>query len=81
MEDQEDKLTLRDKFAIEVLQALIARSPEEQYDDRFKNFIEYWNWKGGVDMPKLVDEQMRTLVRAAYRIADIMREIRLIAFE
>ena len=81
MEDQEDKLTLRDKFAIEILQALITRSPEKQYDDRLKLFIDNWNFKGGHDVPKLVDEQMRTLIRAAYRIADIMREIRLTAFE
>lgn len=81
MEDQEDKLTLRDKFAIEVLQALIARSPEKQYDDRLKFFIENWDFKKQAGIVKLADDQMRTLVRAAYRIADIMREIRLTAFE
>ncbi len=81
MEDEDNKLSLRDKCAIEILQALIMRTTGTSFDDRVKFFIDHWNFKSQPDIMQLADDQMRALIRAAYRIADIMREVRLTAFE
>jgi len=76
MEEQEESITLRDKFAIEILQAFLstgiidgAYSYSRTYEDKDEGHI---NWS---------DKQMTGLIRTSYRIADMMRKVRLGVFK
>lgn len=82
MEDQEEKFSLRDKFAIEILQALINRLPAKDFD-LIKSFTEHWHLTDtkNADIAKYYCERMDHLIRTAYKIADLMRENRLSAFK
>ena len=82
MNDSDETLSIRDKIALEVLHALIARIPskESPYSDPLKFFLEYWDAKDH-EQNKYANERMEHMVRTAYRIADIVRRVRLSAFE
>jgi hypothetical protein len=79
MSSEVDDYGLRDKFAIEILQAFISREGQStanlvaefmkghEYDDP------YFKREG--------EEKMEALIRAAYKVADMMRKVRLTAFE
>jgi hypothetical protein len=69
MED-DDKLTLRDKFAIEIYSQLIDGKT-------LRDFI----LKPETDINTLSFKGSRRLIQASYKLADIMRKVRLGAFE
>ena len=73
--DDED-IRLRDKFAIEILQSLLASNLSG-----VANFVTFHNSTDNPDTRKVNFEKMEHTVRAAYKIADIMRKVRLTSFE
>ncbi len=81
MAEENDKLTLRDKLAVEVLNGMLAN--EKVATNKTVDFISYglnyeeWN----APNRRLAEQQMTQLIRAAYKIADIIRKVRLTTFE
>ena len=75
MSSEVDDYGLRDKFAIEILQAFISREGQSTANlvAEFMNDDPYFKREG--------EEKMEALIRAAYKVADMMRKVRLTAFE
>ena len=77
-----EELTLRDKFAIEVLSCLISDEGNKRYfiiQDQLK--LKPYLIPSELEMIERANNYMENCCRAAYKIADIMRKIRLTAFE
>lgn len=77
MKSDVDEYGLRDKFAIEVLQAFISR----EGDSTAGIVGTFINGQDGEDwVQQMGDERMESLIRAAYKVADMMRKVRLTVF-
>ena len=75
-DNKEDDIRLRDKFAIEILQAYIGREGNHTISAFINNFDH--------DNTGVKDDTFKHMERhiiAAYKIADIIRKVRLIVFE
>jgi hypothetical protein len=77
--DDED-IRLRDKFAIEILSALIGKSNSNLIGDFIFNMDPAYKNDHPMDNKAAV-QHLELSVRAAYKIADIMRKVRLTSFE
>jgi hypothetical protein len=85
-EKEEDSLTLRDKFAIEMLKIMFtAPTAKNASMQDFNNTMSYVNIDGKhIDEHedfKYIERSLAKSMRAAYKIADIMRKVRMSAFE
>jgi hypothetical protein len=69
--DDDDKLTLRDKLAIAALPALMQR-----FTDKVESL-----WLTDGKPTEAFQEDIRVIALMAYKIADEMRKVRMIAFE
>lgn len=79
MDDSDDKLNLRDKFALEILTSFMSFDKDKTYSS-INNFIKNFDSdeKHEKDYSNYSAER---LIRAAYKFADIMRKVRLSTFE
>jgi len=77
--DDED-IRLRDKFAIEILGSLINASNSNLISDFIFNMDPAYKNDHPMDN-KAAIQHLELSVRAAYKIADIMRKVRLTSFE
>jgi maltoporin len=76
--DDDEEIRLRDKFAIEILGSLLGK---ETYNDEVANFITYHSSNDNPHTKSNSYKRMEHTIRAAYKIADIMRKVRLTSFE
>lgn len=78
MNEPEDELSLRDKFAIEILNGLIMRDNQDP-SSIIIDFVNHFSDKdeGGKNSAY---RRMEYLVRCAYKMADVMRKVRLTTF-
>lgn len=68
MSDSDDEMSLRDKLAIEILNTFLVADQGKQFSiDK--------------DESKWVSQKAERLVRSAYKFADIVRKVRMSAFE
>ena len=79
MSSKIDEYSLRDKFAIEILHAFISREGNSTAN-LVAEFIKGQTYND-MYLQQAGDERMESLIRAAYKVADLMRKIRLTAFE
>ena len=75
--DDEKPLELRDQLAIQILQAMLCN---EDSKDFINHYFQHWNnesnnWKDSMA------ERAENRIRAAYKLADMMRKVRMAAFE
>jgi len=79
MKDDDEDLTLRDKFAIALLQGMMANN------DFTNPTIDFINTHDAQDEDDPIKDSstriIRRRIRAAYKMADMMRKIRLDVFD
>ena len=82
--DDEKPMDLRDKLAIEIFNGVLSHSQKDT-SYLIPDIIYYINYDGyGPEADRLQDaatERIENMVRACYKVADIMRKVRLSAFE
>lgn len=76
MEDDKP-IDLRDKLAIEILNAILSSDKGQDHADDIIQYINNENdkWHDGAV------ERMEKIIRNCYKVADIMRKVRLSTFE
>jgi hypothetical protein len=72
--DDNEELTLRDKMAIAIFQGIISS------EDSSSDFVETFDSKD-IDQKNHYSKRMERKIRAAYKLADMMRKVRLAPFE
>lgn len=75
-EKDDDNLTLRDKFAIQIMNGMFSSLDQEQTSF----MVDYYD-SDDKDQARAARGVAQRLVRAAYFMADIMRKVRLAPFE
>ena len=75
--DDEKPLDLRDKLAMEVLNGLLS-SGKDQSDVFMSNITYYLH---NPDYEKGTSLEIEKTIRSCYKVADIIRKVRLTAFE
>lgn len=75
--DDEKPFELRDKLAVEILNGILS---SEQGGDRVADIIYYVNCDDENGARRAV-ERMEKVICSCYRVADIMRKVRLSTFE
>lgn len=86
MSDEEEKpLDLRDKIALEVLNGLISHSKNDT-GNLIADIFHYINYRSEDvrymnKIRKDSSERLERAVRACYKVADIVRKVRLSSFE
>jgi hypothetical protein len=75
--DNEKPMELRDQLALQILQAIFCN---EASKDFLITYIYHFDDKD-TSWAKNVNDRAEERIRAAYKIADIMRKVRLPAFE
>lgn len=81
MTDEEEKLTLRDRFALEMFKIIAqdkVNTASSMHD--FVNFFESKD-KDRITFQKDNEKRIERSMRAAYKLADLMRKARLGVFE
>lgn len=82
MTDQDDTLTLRDKFACAMLETILADGSNSNFISDFVEVFDYSDPIGDQDsLKRSTYRRMERKIRAAYKIADMMRKVRLLAFD
>ena len=85
--DEEKPFDLRDRIALEVMQILIKSYNENKLKNDNQGLYSYYiaGWDSRPQQVKqdleTNDEYMERIARISYRVSDIMRKIRLNAFE
>ena len=79
--DDEEDLSIRDKFALSILNGLLSHPTLPGSTNHITNFHTYFDSKATPGTTSVVVEQMERYVRCAYQIADMMRKVRLSSFE
>lgn len=77
MSDEND-WNFRDKAAIEIFAALLSKDSENAYD-AVSNLMHGGKWRSDIDK-QFAEAKMESYVRASYKIANIMRKVRLEVF-
>lgn len=79
--EKDDDLTIRDKFAIAILQSVLSNS--EVTASRKFGLIDYLDSfdSKNTTYSKEAFQSMERRIRACYMLADIMRKVRLTTFE
>jgi hypothetical protein len=77
MSDDNEDLKLRDKFAISILQSMLSDSKESP----LMGFMETFDDREDTTRYKLYLKMMERRIRASYKLADLMRKIRMSSFE
>ena len=82
--DEEKPMDLRDKLAIEILNGILSHSKNEN-NGIISDIVFYVNYDCvGPEADRLKEvhtQKVERVVRACYKVADIMRKVRLSAFE
>lgn len=73
--NDDDKMLLRDKLAIEILNGLLST---DGIKGMVSEYCAYFEDKGNKDH---VEMRMERLIRCSYKIADMMRKVRLATFD
>lgn len=76
----EDSFTFRDKAAIEILAALIKQDNNKEAYNTVDTLVNGGYYNSEPDK-KYAEERMLVFIRASYKIADLMRKVRLTVFE
>lgn len=71
------KESIRDKFAIEILQAMITQEPASYLNTAIRAVSTVAREKSNIDPNSPAIELIKSNISAAYIIADLMREIRI----
>ena len=79
-DEDDDLLTIRDKFAIEILNGLLQRE-SITLGGPISGFVGMYLDNHNSDFVNQRIQEMKAIIRAAYKMADIMREVRLATFE
>lgn len=79
MSDSDDEMSLRDKLAIEILNTFLVADQGKQFSI-VQEFIKNFDSEDK-DESKWVSQKAERLVRSAYKFADIVRKVRMSAFE
>lgn len=84
IENAEAPFNLRDRIAIEVLNGIISGSGKDS--SIRSDVISYLNYESEdkriqEDQQELAKDRIEKLIRGCYKVADIMRKVRLSAFE
>lgn len=83
MSDEEKPLDLRDKLALEILNGLLSHSKND-VGSLIRDIVYHLNYDGegpaAVVTREQAAERIEEVVRSCYKVADIMRRVRLTAF-
>jgi hypothetical protein len=84
--DDERPFDLRDKLAIEILNGVLSHSKSDTGNiiSNVVHYISYDSESDGQDKRRIEEvaaKQIERTIRACYKVADIMRRVRLSAFE
>lgn len=75
--DEEKPFDLRDRIAMEILNGVLSNDHGKNRAEDIDRFLDNEDTDWGKDTPKRVER----LIRNCYRVADIVRKVRLSAFE
>jgi hypothetical protein len=81
--EDNDDLALRDKFAIEIFRTIIAQDVHNQYSNPLTEFVNLFDTKDPTEVGsrQYNEKKMERRIRAAYKLADMMRKVRLSTFD
>jgi len=77
MSDDNEDLKLRDKFAIDILKVILSADTNTLLAD----FTEVFDDKEEEARLRIYTRKLDRRIRAAYKIADMMRKVRMSTFE
>lgn len=85
--DDEKPFDLRDRIAIEVLNGLVSNANARDGNDTYRDILYYLTYSHSYEdssareQQRCAEQRFERIIRNCYKVADIMRKVRLSTFE